>query len=107
MKNYKVLNVGGVNRIILDNFNIKMTKEAVRLTNSKISLESSGNITIENIRNTQKLIIFQLRLTHSVKSTVKHVNYIICPIEINKLYFIILAKNSHEKITPLMLIFFE
>lgn len=67
----KVLNVGGVNRIILDNFNIKMTKEAVRLTNSKISLESSGNITIENIRKYAECGVNYISvgsLTHSVKS---------------------------------------
>ena len=66
-----VLNVGGVNRIILDNFNIKMTKEAVRLTNSKISLESSGNITIENIRRYAECGVNYISvgsLTHSVKS---------------------------------------
>ena len=57
--------------IILDNFNIKMTKEAVRLTNSKISLESSGNITIENIRRYAECgvnFISVGSLTHSVKS---------------------------------------
>ena len=38
-----------VNRILLDNMDIANLKQAVRLTNKKVDLEASGNITLENI----------------------------------------------------------
>jgi nicotinate-nucleotide pyrophosphorylase (carboxylating) len=37
-------------RIMLDNFSIADTHTAVQLTNRKLELEASGNITLENIR---------------------------------------------------------
>ena len=41
--------IGGVNRILLDNFNFKNTKKAVELVRGKYKLESSGNITVKTI----------------------------------------------------------
>ena len=38
-----------VDRVLLDNMNLKMLKEAVLLTDNKIDLEASGNITLETI----------------------------------------------------------
>ncbi len=38
-----------VDRILLDNMNIVTLKEAVALTNKKVALEASGNITLETI----------------------------------------------------------
>lgn len=38
-----------VDRVLLDNMDIKMLKEAVKLTGKKTALEASGNITLQNI----------------------------------------------------------
>jgi nicotinate-nucleotide pyrophosphorylase (carboxylating) len=47
----RILNHGGVDRIMLDNFNINDTHKAVDLINNKTETESSGGISIENIRD--------------------------------------------------------
>ena len=44
-----ILKHGGVNIIMLDNFNIENTLKAVKLINGKYQTESSGGITIESI----------------------------------------------------------
>ena len=46
----QILNAGGVYRILLDNFDYAMTKEAVALIGDKSLTESSGNINEETIR---------------------------------------------------------
>ena len=46
----KVLQIGGIDRILLDNFSIKMTKAAVKKVNNLIPLESSGDINIKNVK---------------------------------------------------------
>lgn len=46
-----ILNHGGVDRVMLDNFSIEQTLEAVKIIHKKIETESSGGITIENIRD--------------------------------------------------------
>ena len=46
----KILQTGGVDRILLDNFTPEQTREAVKLINGEIETESSGNITKQNIR---------------------------------------------------------
>lgn len=46
-----VIKHGGVQRIMLDNFNIEDTREAVKLIGSECETESSGGITKENIRD--------------------------------------------------------
>ncbi len=43
-----------VDRILLDNMDIPMLEEAVLLTNKKIDLEASGNITLETINSIAK-----------------------------------------------------
>lgn len=46
----EILEIGGIDRIMLDNFTINNTREAVRLINGKYETESSGLIKLENIR---------------------------------------------------------
>ena len=67
----KVLQIGGIDRILLDNFSIKMTKAAVKKVNNLIPLESSGDINIKNVKEYAKCGVNFISigsLTHSVKS---------------------------------------
>jgi len=67
----EILSVGGVDRIMLDNFSLKNTREAVMLINGKYETESSGGITAENIRAYAKRGVDYISvgaLTHSVRS---------------------------------------
>ena len=43
----QAMKVGGIDRIMLDNFNIENTKEAVRRINGRFEVESSGGITFD------------------------------------------------------------
>ena len=66
-----VLNHGGVQRIMLDNFSISQTKAAVKLINKKMEIESSGGITEKNIAayaNCGVDFISVGALTHHIKS---------------------------------------
>jgi nicotinate-nucleotide pyrophosphorylase (carboxylating) len=45
-----ILSVGGVNRIMLDNFTIEDTMEAVKQIGGRYEIESSGGITLETVR---------------------------------------------------------
>lgn len=66
----EVLSIGGVDRIMLDNFTPDDTKIAVGLVNGRIELESSGGITIETIRSYAATGVDYISvgaLTHSVK----------------------------------------
>ena len=47
----KIIHHGGVDRIMLDNFNPEQTRHAVEKINSLFEIESSGGITISNIRD--------------------------------------------------------
>lgn len=67
----QVLEHGGVNRIMLDNFSVRDTREAVKLIDGKYETESSGGITIDTIREYAECgvdFISVGALTHSVKS---------------------------------------
>lgn len=67
----QVLKVGGVDRIMLDNFSIENTKEAVRRVNGRYEIESSGGITFDTLRQYAECgvdFISVGALTHSVKS---------------------------------------
>ncbi|MFA6768523.1 MAG: carboxylating nicotinate-nucleotide diphosphorylase [Parabacteroides sp.] len=67
----QVLTLGGVNRIMLDNFNIENTKKAVQMVNGRYEIESSGGITYETLRDYAECgvdFISVGALTHSVKS---------------------------------------
>ena len=66
-----VLNKGGFQRIMLDNYSIADTKKAVALIGSKFEIESSGGITEKTIANYAKCgvdFISVGALTHHVKS---------------------------------------
>lgn len=47
---YKVLEVGGVTRIMLDNFEIPIMREAVAAVDGRFETEASGGITIHTVR---------------------------------------------------------
>lgn len=66
----RVLEHGGVDRIMFDNFTPELTKEAVKLVNGRFETESSGGITLENLRAYGEAgvdFISVGALTHSVK----------------------------------------
>lgn len=66
----RVLAHGGVDRIMFDNFTPALTKEAVELVGGKVETESSGGITLENLREYGEAgvdFISVGALTHSVK----------------------------------------
>ncbi len=67
----QVLEVGGIDRIMLDNFSIENTKKAVEIINGRFQTESSGGITFETLRAYAECgvdFISVGALTHSVKS---------------------------------------
>ena len=66
----QVLDKGGVNRIMLDNFSVADTKKAVDIIAGKYETESSGGITYDTIRDYAEQgvdFISVGALTHSVK----------------------------------------
>ena len=66
----QVLDKGGVNRIMLDNFSVPDTKKAVDIINHRFETESSGGITYDTIRDYAEQgvdFISVGALTHSVK----------------------------------------
>lgn len=66
----KVLEIGGVDRIMFDNFTPELTREAVALVDGKVETESSGGITFDTLRaygETGVDFISVGALTHSVK----------------------------------------
>lgn len=66
----QVLEIGGVDRIMLDNFSVPDTKKAVEMIGGKYETESSGGITIETLRDYAECgvdFISVGALTHSVK----------------------------------------
>ncbi len=67
----QVLAVGGVERIMLDNFTPEALREAVALINRRLVTEASGGITIANIREYAAAGVDFISigaLTHSVRS---------------------------------------
>lgn len=67
----QVLEHGGVNRIMLDNFSVEDTRMAVDLIGGKYEIESSGGITLHTIRSYAECGVDYISvgaLTHSVKS---------------------------------------
>ena len=47
----EIIKTGKINRIMLDNFTLDETREAVELINGKYETESSGGITLETVRD--------------------------------------------------------
>jgi len=67
----EVLRVGGVDRIMLDNFTPELTREAVQIVDGRVELESSGGITFDTIRTYAETGVDYISvgaITHSVKS---------------------------------------
>lgn len=67
----QVLEVGGVNRILLDNFNFTDLRDAVNIIDGRFITEASGGITVDNIRKYAECGVDYISvgaLTHSVKS---------------------------------------
>ena len=66
----QVLNTGGVDRIMLDNFSPELTKKAVELIGGRFETESSGGITFDTLRAYGECGVDYISvgaLTHSVK----------------------------------------
>lgn len=67
----RVIAQGGVRRVLLDNFSVDLTREAVRLVNHRIETESSGGITWETIRSYAECGVNYISvgaLTHQISS---------------------------------------
>ena len=67
----QVMAVGGVQRIMLDNFSVENTRKAVEIIAGKFETESSGGITFETLRAYAECGVDYISvgaLTHSVKS---------------------------------------
>ncbi len=67
----RIIAAGGVDRIMLDNFDIKSTAEAVKIIGGRYETESSGGITLVNVRSYAECGVDYISvgaLTHSIKS---------------------------------------
>ncbi|GHT17257.1 nicotinate-nucleotide diphosphorylase (carboxylating) [Bacteroidia bacterium] len=67
----QVLDTGGVDRIMLDNFTPELTRKAVEIINGHYETESSGGITLATLRTYAECGVDYISvgaLTHSVKS---------------------------------------
>jgi nicotinate-nucleotide pyrophosphorylase (carboxylating) len=76
-----ILEVGGIRRIMLDNFSLEDTRKAVAMIAGRFETESSGGITFENIRDYAECNVDYISvgaLTHHIKSldlSFKALNY--------------------------------
>jgi len=67
----QVLDVGGIDRILIDNFDLENLRKAVSMVGGKYETEASGGITIDNIRQYAECGVDYISvgaLTHSVRS---------------------------------------
>ncbi len=67
----RIIAFGGVDRIMLDNFDVSSTVEAVRIIGGRYETESSGGITLANLRSYAECgvdFISVGALTHHIKS---------------------------------------
>ncbi|MFP4022954.1 MAG: carboxylating nicotinate-nucleotide diphosphorylase [Thiohalospira sp.] len=67
----EVLEIGGVQRIMFDNFTPEQTKQAVKIINGRFETESSGGITLKTIRAYAESGVDYISvgaLTHQIKS---------------------------------------
>lgn len=67
----KIINYGGVFRILIDNFTPEETKDAIKLIDGKCKTESSGGITLETIRAYAEAGVDYISvgaLTHQIRS---------------------------------------
>jgi nicotinate-nucleotide pyrophosphorylase (carboxylating) len=66
-----IMKIGGIHRIMLDNFSLDLTREAVKLIDGNYETESSGGITLENLRSYAECGVDYISvgaLTHQIKS---------------------------------------
>lgn len=67
----EALSEGGIDRIMLDNYTVPLTAEAVRLIDRRVETESSGGITLTNVRDYAECGVDFISigaLTHHIKS---------------------------------------
>ena len=67
----QVLEAGNIHRILLDNFQLPVLKEAVKLIAGRFETEASGGITLDNVRQYAECGVDYVSvgaLTHSYKS---------------------------------------
>jgi len=67
----EVIRVGGIHRIMLDNFSVEETKKAVAFIDGRYETESSGGITIDTLREYAECGVDYISvgaLTHHIKS---------------------------------------
>jgi nicotinate-nucleotide pyrophosphorylase (carboxylating) len=67
----QVMDVGHIDRIMLDNFSVEDTRKAVKIIDGKFETESSGGITFSTLRDYAECGVDYISvgaLTHSVKS---------------------------------------
>jgi len=67
----EILAIGGVDRIMLDNFSVPLTVEAVKIIGGRTETESSGGITLSNVRDYAECGVDFISigaLTHHIKS---------------------------------------
>ncbi len=67
----KILRIGGIDRILLDNFSIDDLKKAVDLISGRFEIEASGGITLENVRQVAETGVDYISvgmLTHSPRA---------------------------------------
>jgi nicotinate-nucleotide pyrophosphorylase (carboxylating) len=68
---YTIISIGGINRIMLDNFNIEDTLTAVKAIEGRYETESSGGITLTTVRSYAECGVDYISvgaLTHHIKS---------------------------------------
>ncbi|MEM9824326.1 MAG: carboxylating nicotinate-nucleotide diphosphorylase [Bacteroidota bacterium] len=71
MELHEVLEVGGITRIMFDNFELPILREAVQIVNGRFETEASGGITINTVRKVAKTgvdFVSSGSLTHSPQS---------------------------------------
>jgi len=67
----EILRVGKINRILLDNLTVAQTREAIELIGGRFKTESSGNITLDNLRDYAECGVDYISvgaLTHQIRS---------------------------------------
>lgn len=67
----RIISFGGVDRIMLDNFDVRSTAEAVKIIGGRYETESSGGITLVNVRSYAECGVDYISvgaLTHHIKS---------------------------------------
>lgn len=67
----KVMAIGGIRRILLDNFSLEQTRQAVKLIHKRVETESSGGITKKTIRSYAECGVDYISvgaITHQIES---------------------------------------